>query len=181
MTATAGADAGEHTVWLGLGTNLGDRAVNLARALAGLREFMEFTGVSSIYETDPVGYLDQPVFWNMVVRGRTAVEPLHLLRIVKRLETRLGRRPGIRMGPRIIDIDLLMVDDVTYESPDLTLPHRGLLERAFVLLPLLEIEPAAREPATGMPLADAAAGVSAAGVRVVGKAADLPPVPETRA
>jgi 2-amino-4-hydroxy-6-hydroxymethyldihydropteridine diphosphokinase len=176
MTDTADAEAGPHTAWLGLGTNLGDRGDNLARALAGIGEVSQITAVSSIYETDPVGYADQPVFWNMVVRCRTRLDPLRLLRAVKSLETRLGRTPTFRMGPRLIDIDVLMVDDVTLDSPDLALPHHGLTDRAFVLLPLLEVDPAARHPVTGDALADAVAGLATSGVRVVATTADLPAV-----
>lgn len=168
-------------MWLGLGTNIGDRGLNLARALAGLRELVQLTDVSSVYETEPVGYLDQPVFWNLVVRGRTLLAPLPLLRAVKSLEVRLGRTPGLRMGPRLIDIDVLIYDDVTLDSAELALPHRGLRERAFVLLPLLEIDPAARDPVTGAALADTAAHLDAAGVHVVAAAHELPAVPGSSA
>jgi 2-amino-4-hydroxy-6-hydroxymethyldihydropteridine diphosphokinase len=174
MTDTAGAEPQAHEAWLGLGSNLGDRGRNLARAIEGIGHAGETLGVSGVFESAPVGYTDQPVFWNMAARLRTRLEPHALLRGLKALEARLGRVPTFHMGPRLIDIDILMYDDVQCAADGLTLPHPGLLERAFVLLPLLELDPELRHPVTGQRLADAAAGVDARGVRRIGGQALLP-------
>jgi 2-amino-4-hydroxy-6-hydroxymethyldihydropteridine diphosphokinase len=174
MTDTVGAEAQAHEAWLGLGSNLGDRGRNLARAIEGIEHAGETLGVSGVFESAPVGYTDQPVFWNMAARLRTRLEPHALLRDLKALEARLGRVPTFRMGPRLIDIDILMYDDVQCAADGLTLPHPGLLERAFVLLPLLELDPELRHPVTGLRLADAVAGVDARGVRRIGGQALLP-------
>ena len=168
MTDTAGAEPQVHDAWLGLGSNLGDRGLNLARAIEGIGHAGETVGVSGVFESAPVGYTHQPVFWNMAVRLRTPLDPHTLLHNLKALEAGLGRVPTFRMGPRIIDIDILMYDDVQCADPVLTLPHSGLLERAFVLLPLLELDPELRHPATGQRLADVAAGVDATGTRRIG-------------
>jgi 2-amino-4-hydroxy-6-hydroxymethyldihydropteridine diphosphokinase len=160
-------------VWLGLGTNVGDRARNLARALHALGRFVTVDAVSDIYQTDPVGYADQPDFWNMALRGRTALEPRALLAALQQCERDVGRTPTFRMGPRVIDIDILIYDEVSIEVPGLSLPHPGLRERAFVLLPLLDIDPRLSHPVTHGPLAADAAVLDAAGVRRVGSAAVL--------
>jgi 2-amino-4-hydroxy-6-hydroxymethyldihydropteridine diphosphokinase len=171
-----------HAVWLGLGTNLGDRAENLARAIAALEQRLDVTGMSSVYESDPVGHTDQPVFWNMVLKVRTSLEPASLLELVKVLEPRLGRTATFRMGPRAIDIDILLYGDVRVRTASLTVPHPGLLDRAFVLLPLLELDPALRDPCTGAPLnrAAGAAAAAAAGVRRLGAAEELLPLDDWR-
>jgi 2-amino-4-hydroxy-6-hydroxymethyldihydropteridine diphosphokinase len=130
------------TVYLALGTNLGDREANLREA----RRRLEAGGVrlercSSIYETEPWGVLDQPRFLNAVCRGRTELSPERLLALAKRIEGALGRVPTVRYGPRAIDIDILLYDRVACASRELTIPHPRLAERAFVLVPLAEIAP----------------------------------------
>jgi 2-amino-4-hydroxy-6-hydroxymethyldihydropteridine diphosphokinase len=159
------------TVWLGLGTNLGDRAANLGAAIGALDRVVTVDALSSVYETAPFGHADQPLFWNMAVRARTALPPLALLHLLKPLERALGRVPSFPMGPRLIDIDILLYDDVVLDSPELTLPHAGLCERAFVLVPLLELEPSLRDPRTGVRLADCAAAADRTGLELVGTAA----------
>lgn len=159
-----------HAVWLGLGTNLGDRAGNLAAAIAALGPLVTLDGVSGVYETDPVGHLDQPRFWNMVVQGRTDLAPGVLLHELKRLEQGLGRVPSFRMGPRLIDIDILLYDAILAATPELALPHPGLAARAFVLVPLLELAPGLVHPATGRPLAELPAAAATHGVRRLGDA-----------
>jgi 2-amino-4-hydroxy-6-hydroxymethyldihydropteridine diphosphokinase len=161
------------TVWLGLGTNLGDRAANLGAAIGALDRVVTVDALSSVYETAPFGHADQPLFWNMAVHARTAHRPLALLRVLKPLETALGRVPSFHMGPRLIDIDILLCDDVVLDSPELTLPHAGLCERPFVLVPLLELDPSLRDPRTGARLADCAAASDRTGLRRVGTAADV--------
>ncbi|MBI4789643.1 MAG: 2-amino-4-hydroxy-6-hydroxymethyldihydropteridine diphosphokinase [Chloroflexi bacterium] len=129
------------TIYLALGSNLGDREKNLAEALARLRVFVQITRSSSIYETEPVGVREQPWFLNQVVEGTTALAPVDLLRRVKKIEIEMGRTEGIRFGPRPMDIDILLYDRVIELSPALTIPHPRLHERAFVLTPLAEIAP----------------------------------------
>jgi 2-amino-4-hydroxy-6-hydroxymethyldihydropteridine diphosphokinase len=141
-------------VYLGLGTNLGDRGANLRRALRSLSTFAEIEAVSSVYETEPVGFREQPDFWNLVVRIRTALPPAALLAAVKEIERELGRQPSFRNAPRVIDLDLLLYDGQTISTPDLTIPHPRLLERAFVLRPLVEIGPELRHPGTNRKLSD---------------------------
>jgi 2-amino-4-hydroxy-6-hydroxymethyldihydropteridine diphosphokinase len=134
-------------VYLGLGSNLGNREANLRMALRLLEPLCRVEEVSSLYETAPVGLEDQPPFYNAACRITTGLEPGALLRFLKRVEFEVGRRPGgPRWGPRPIDLDLLLDDDVVVESGDLVLPHPRLAERPFVLVPLAEIAPEARHP-----------------------------------
>jgi 2-amino-4-hydroxy-6-hydroxymethyldihydropteridine diphosphokinase len=128
--------------YLGLGANLGDRLANLQRAVDLLdTEGIRVAASSRVWETDPVGGPDQPEYLNAVVRVRTELEPMELLAACQRVERELGRVREVRWGPRTIDLDVLLVGDLTMESPALTLPHPRMLERAFVLLPLLELDP----------------------------------------
>ena len=133
-------------LYLALGSNLGDRAGNLRRALDALRLRFTLEAVSPWYETEPAYVLDQPRFYNLVCRATTSLTPLEALRELKGLEITLGRVPGARFGPRQIDLDLLFYDDLTLDTPELTLPHPRLHERAFVLLPLAEIAPGVAVP-----------------------------------
>jgi 2-amino-4-hydroxy-6-hydroxymethyldihydropteridine diphosphokinase len=111
-----------------------------------LGELGGVTAVSSLYETDPVGYLDQPPFLNAVVALETALSPADLLHRLLQIEADLGRVRSFQDAPRTLDLDLLLVDDLTLDTPDLTLPHPRLHQRAFVLVPLAEIAPAALHP-----------------------------------
>ena len=134
----------ERTGYLGLGSNVGDRRANLARALELLEDHgVAVDSVSSLYETEPVGeILDQPDFLNAVARVRTRLEPLELLDTCKVVETELGRVfGGPRHGPRPIDVDVLMLGDLELEHERLRLPHADLTSRRFVLEPLLELDP----------------------------------------
>jgi GTP cyclohydrolase-4 len=128
-----------HQVYLGLGANLGDRQSNLAQALQHVRAKAIIEKVSDCYETKPMGYLEQPDFINIACRITTALSPHELLRFLKQIETRMGREPSFRNAPRPIDMDILFYDDLVLESPELTIPHPRLNERAFVLVPLAEI------------------------------------------
>ncbi|QGP92135.1 7,8-dihydro-6-hydroxymethylpterin-pyrophosphokinase [Neomoorella glycerini] len=131
------------TAYLGLGSNLGDREGNLQRAVAILTatEGIEVERLSSWYETAPVGKTDQGWFLNGVAKIKTTMLPRELLLTVLAIEQRLGRVRRERWGPRNIDIDILLYDDLTVNEPDLAIPHPRLMERAFVLIPLAEIAP----------------------------------------
>jgi 2-amino-4-hydroxy-6-hydroxymethyldihydropteridine diphosphokinase len=166
---------GAHTAWLGLGSNLGDRERNLARAIAGLRALLDLEALSPVYETEPYGYADQPRFLNMAVRARTDLPPAELLRRVKDVERAAGRTATFCMGPRVIDIDILLYDALIMDDGVLVLPHPGLSVRAFVLAPLLDLDPALRHPVSGMALADHLAGIGRSGVRRCGAAEDVLP------
>lgn len=137
------------TVYLSLGANLGDRRANLRQALAGLPPHFTVTAVSRVYETEPAYVLDQPRFYNLAVGAITDLAPLAVLRELKRREAALGRVAGPRFGPRPIDLDLLLYDALQLDTPELTVPHPRLPERAFVLVPLAEIAPALVHPALG--------------------------------
>jgi 2-amino-4-hydroxy-6-hydroxymethyldihydropteridine diphosphokinase len=140
-------------VYLALGSNLGDRAGNLRRALQTLSEQLTIDAVSPCYETEPAYVLDQPRFYNLACRAATDLAPLDLLHDLKRLETALGREPGLRFGPRVIDLDLLFYNDLILDSAELTLPHPRLHERAFVLVPLADIAPGLVHPVLGLTIA----------------------------
>ena len=136
----------EHTVYLALGTNLGDRLANLKQAISALTPQMEVQTKSQVYETPPWGYEDQPKFLNQVIKAQTYLEPEALLKHLKRLEVALGRKASFQNGPRLIDIDLLFYDDLVLNQPALVLPHPRLHERGFVLLPLMDIAPDLMHP-----------------------------------
>jgi len=121
------------TVFIGLGSNLGQREEHLAAARRALTPQVKLLQMSSIYETAPWGYADQPAFLNQVLRGETALQPLQLLRLFKRIERRLGRRETFHYGPRVIDLDILFYDDLILQTDSLQIPHPHLHERAFVL------------------------------------------------
>jgi 2-amino-4-hydroxy-6-hydroxymethyldihydropteridine diphosphokinase len=133
--------------FLCLGSNLGDRKRNLARA----RRLLEQAGVkilraSSAYRTEPVDVADQPWFDNQVLEVRTGRTPHELLMLAKSIETRMKRVPSVEKGPRTIDIDILLAEDTVLDTPELTIPHPRLARRNFVLVPLNEIAPRAVHP-----------------------------------
>jgi 2-amino-4-hydroxy-6-hydroxymethyldihydropteridine diphosphokinase len=125
--------------YLALGTNLGDRAANMGEARRLLGKLGTIAAMSSLHETPPWGVLDQPMFLNAACLLETALAPQALLAAIKGIEQAMGRAPAVRYGPRLIDIDILLYDDLVLSTPELTIPHPLLHERSFVLLPLREI------------------------------------------
>ncbi len=130
-----------HSVYLALGANMGERKKHLERALQALSTIATIQSVSSLYETAPIGYLDQPCFLNMVCFAETKLTPQALLQALKGIEVELGRKPTIQNGPRPIDIDILSYDNLQIQEETLIIPHPRMQERAFVLVPLAEIAP----------------------------------------
>ena len=126
-------------VYLGLGSNLGDRLANLERGLQILGERVRLVRASSIYETEPWGFVEQPAFLNCVVEGVSSVSPEGLLEILKETERMVGREATFPGGPRVFDADLLFYGDRTVDLPHLKVPHPRIPERAFVLVPMAEI------------------------------------------
>ena len=129
------------TVYLALGSNLGDRLKNLLNAREALPPFITLDKTSKIYETPPWGYTEQPAFLNQVIAGKTAMLPLELLAAIKKIEAELGRQKTFRYGPRSVDIDILMYDELILVTSTLVIPHPRMLQRGFVLVPLAEIAP----------------------------------------
>ncbi len=166
-----------HTVYLGLGANLGDRDAHLRAALSALAHKDAETGyttahierVSSVYDTAPMLVEAQPRFHNIACTGQTWLKPFPLLHALKRIEAALGRAPeGMRYGPRVIDIDILLYDDLILRTPELTIPHERLAERGFVLAPLAEIAPNLIHPILGRTMQSLAAAVAGQDVRRMG-------------
>lgn len=138
------------TTYLSLGSNLGDRAANIQKALSLLAVETTLTSVSSLYETEPWGCEAQPRFLNAACRVETTMAPLELLDLLHRVEKEVGRKPTFPLGPRLIDVDILLYGQGTLETERLVVPHPGLAERAFVLVPLAEIARELRHPVLGV-------------------------------
>ncbi len=128
------------TVYIGIGSNLGDRHQNCLRAIGLLRQNgLPAVKQSSMHETEPWGVTEQPEFVNVAVETETDIAPIELLEILKKIEKEMGRQDTIRWGPRIIDLDILLYDDIVLKTGNLTIPHPLMHEREFVLGPLSEI------------------------------------------
>ena len=155
-----------HLVYLALGTNLGDRLANLASVIKALPPTVRPLAASRVYETPPWGYLDQPAFLNQVIRAQTELAPEDLLAWLKRLESDLGRQPGLRYGPRLIDLDILLYDDLQLETPTLSIPHPRLGERAFVLVPLADLAPDLRPAGMDQTVSEMLAALDRAGIEL---------------
>ena len=137
----------ETTVYLSLGSNLGDRKKNLRTAIAALAEArVRVTGVSSFYETEPVDLREQPWFLNCVVQAKTEIPPLDLLHALRGIEARMGSKRLVSKGPRLIDLDILLYGSETIDTLELQVPHPRMLQRRFVLVPLAEIAPSLKHP-----------------------------------
>lgn len=141
-------------VFIGLGSNVGDPAAQLKEALGRLAAHVALERVSSAYRTDPIGLRDQPPFLNAVARGRTDLPARELLAVMAGIEDEMGRKREVRFGPRTIDLDLLLYDDLTSRDPGLSLPHPRMADRRFVLVPLAEIAPETRLPPDGPTVAE---------------------------
>ena len=133
----------KHDIYLGLGSNIGDRLSHLRIALGKLAALDRFKllKLSPVYRTEPVGYEAQDDFYNMVVKVETSLNPLELLTRIKEIETDMGRVERVHKGPRVIDIDILVFGDELLNEYKLIIPHQGMLEREFVLRPLSDLEP----------------------------------------
>ncbi len=155
-----------HQVFLSLGSNLGDRLNNLHNAVVKLAPKVTLVTQSSIYETEPWGYSDQPAFLNQIIKAETDLDPFDLLGFIKGIEVLLGRQETFRFGPRIIDIDILFYDDLVLDTPKLTIPHPRINERAFVLIPLIEIAPELQHPVLGKTIQELQNGVDPSSVKL---------------
>ena len=155
-----------HIVFLALGTNLGDRTTHLHAAIEALSSNLNVVGISSVYETEPWGYADQPKFLNQVVKCETELDSETLFAFIKQLEIDLGRQKTFRFGPRVIDIDLLFIDELVLDTTDMIIPHEGIPERAFVLVPLADLAPDFRHPVFGLTVEEMLAKVDTSGVEL---------------
>jgi 2-amino-4-hydroxy-6-hydroxymethyldihydropteridine diphosphokinase len=135
------------TIYLALGTNIGNREKNLREAIRLLSESgVDIIKTSSIYETEPVDYLDQPWFLNAVLEAQTELPAAQLLATLRNIESQMGSKKPFAKGPRLIDLDILLYGNETIDSPELQVPHPRMLQRNFVLVPLAEIAPRLRHP-----------------------------------
>jgi 2-amino-4-hydroxy-6-hydroxymethyldihydropteridine diphosphokinase len=134
-------------VYLGIGSNLGDKRANCLRAVEALRcKGISVSKESALYETEPWGLKDQPMFINMAVEAETTLLPMALLDVLKDVEKEMGRLDSDRWGPRVIDLDILLYDDLVLSTEELIIPHLHLHEREFALGPLAEIAPGVIHP-----------------------------------
>jgi len=157
----------KHTVYIALGTNLGDRSANLDSALASLPPAVNILSSSPVYETPPWGYLRQSSFLNQVVKCETYLTPEDLLDYLKAIEKRLGRKPTFLFGPRTIDLDVLFYDDLVLETSSLTIPHPRLDERAFVLVPFADLDSDMIHPVSGKSIKELLESVDTSGVELL--------------
>lgn len=155
------------TAYIGMGANLDDRAATLREAMHRLGTLGTVTAVSSLYETEPVGFLDQPPFLNAVAAVETGLTPIEIVRGLLAIEDALGRTRSFRNAPRALDMDLLLLGDARLDTEDVVLPHPRMHERAFVLVPLAEIAPDAVHPSLRQQIAALRAALTAeSGVRL---------------
>ncbi len=131
----------KNKIFLGLGSNIGDTKTNLNTALNLLQEKVDFLNKSSYYKTEPIGYKNQDWFLNMVIEGETNLSPEALLKFTQSIEAKMKRVKIILNGPRIIDIDILLYNNISISTENLIIPHPRMFKRAFVMVPLYEISP----------------------------------------
>jgi len=131
-------------VFLALGSNVGEREKNLRAAVAEIKKIARLTAASSVYESKPAGFAAQPDFLNAAIKIETDIPPLELLKKLKEIETRLGRTPSFKNGPRVIDIDIIFYGKEKVNTPELIVPHPRYAQRNFVLVSLSEINPAVK-------------------------------------
>jgi 2-amino-4-hydroxy-6-hydroxymethyldihydropteridine diphosphokinase len=135
------------TIYLSLGSNLGDRSAMLRTGIEALANSqIRVKKISSFYETEPVDFLDQPWFLNCVVEGETNLSPQELLLALRGIESLIGSKKEFAKGPRLLDMDILLYGDETIDTPELQIPHPRMLQRKFVLAPLAEIASTRRHP-----------------------------------
>ncbi len=157
-------------VFIGAGSNLGDRRENLKHAIEELKKYnTQVIKVSPIYETEPWGVKEQPPFLNLVLLCRTVLEPPELLECLKSIEKSVGRKDTFHWGPRIVDLDIIFYGKRIINEPGLTVPHPYLRERAFVLKPLSDIAPDFKDPLTGMKVIELLARISQKGITRIAK------------
>jgi dihydropteroate synthase/2-amino-4-hydroxy-6-hydroxymethyldihydropteridine diphosphokinase len=154
-------------IHLSLGSNLGQRQKNLQRAIDALGEVMAVEAISSIYETAPWGFIEQPDFLNICISGKTFLRPDQFLSASKEIEEKVGRQPSRHWGPRLIDIDLLYYERLVIHEEELTIPHPGLTERAFVLKPLAEIAEKFIDPQLNISVAELAQSIDDRAVKLL--------------
>jgi 2-amino-4-hydroxy-6-hydroxymethyldihydropteridine diphosphokinase len=155
----------QHITYIALGSNLGDRLANLKAAQAAMEPVIKLIDCSSVYETAPWGFLEQPYFLNQVIRAETGLSAQNLLSHLKRIEKQLGREKTFRYGPRIIDLDIIFYDSEVIDSPPLVIPHPRIPERGFVLVPLAELAPKLRHPVLNQTIQELLAKVGSGGIR----------------
>jgi 2-amino-4-hydroxy-6-hydroxymethyldihydropteridine diphosphokinase len=153
------------TALLALGSNLGDRLANLSQAMEDMAPEVKVAARSSVYETLPWGILDQPVFYNQVIRVQTELLPEALLSHLKAIEKKMGRQASVRNGPRLIDLDILFYDQLVLDTPGLSIPHPRMAGRAFVLVPLVELAPVWVHPKLQITVASMLDGLDTGSVR----------------
>ncbi len=151
-------------IYLSLGSNLGDREANLESVIEEFPPAIEVIVRSSIYQTEPWGFEDQPDFLNMVAQGKTELAPRELLTYLKKIEKKIGRKPSFIYGPRLVDVDILFYGEKVVDEIQLTIPHDKIPERAFVLVPLMEIAPDLKYPDSDQTISDLANSIDTSGV-----------------
>lgn len=158
-----------HKLFLGLGSNLGDRQAHLLAAAVALAPEVRLQCSSPIYETAPWGYTDQPAFLNQVLEAETDLDPKALLAHLKATEKLLGRQTRFKNGPREIDIDILLMDDLILNEERLRVPHPGLHERAFILAPLADVAPDLIIPGQTLTIKELLAAADTTGIHLYSK------------
>lgn len=154
------------TVYIALGSNLGERQANLENAADALSPEVIILEHSPVYETPPWGFLDQPQFLNQVLKTETTLSPVELLAYLKSVERQMGREISRRYGPRSIDLDIIFYGDLILDTLELTIPHQQMANRAFVLKPLADLDPELRHPLTDLTVGDMLSKVDTKGIRL---------------